>query len=207
MKKAEILANLIEKTQLSRKAFAEKIGMPATTLQSILTRGVSKASVDNVIKICRGLEITTEDLERMANGESLSNNVIYPIKTKKVPLLGEIAAGEPIMVAEESAPYYVEIDESKQVDFCLKVQGDSMVDARIRDGDIVFIRKQPQVENGEIAAIIIDNEVTLKRFYKNDGGVILKPENASYQPKFYTSEDFKDIRILGKAVLFQSEVR
>lgn len=206
MKKAEILANLIEKTQLSRKAFAEKIGMPATTLQSILTRGVGKASVDNVIKICRGLEITTEDLERMANGESLSNNVIYPIKTKRVPLLGEIAAGEPIMVAEETAPYYVNADDSKSIDFCLKVQGNSMIEARINDGDIVFIRKQPQVENGEIAAVIIDNEVTLKRFYKNNGGVILKPENASYQPRYYTADDFRDIRILGKAVFFQSEV-
>ncbi len=106
-------------------------------------------------------------------------------KTKKVPMLGEIAAGEPIL-ADEHCEYYVEVDEDLNVDFCLKVRGDSMIDARILDGDIVFIRQQPIVENGEIAAVLIDDEVTLKRFYKNNGGVILKPENSKYQPKFYT---------------------
>ena len=205
MKKAKILADLIERNEQSRRAFAERIGVPATTLQSILTRGVGKASVDNVIKVCRGLGITTEDLERMANGEDAWEN-ITPIKIKKIPMLGEIAAGEPIMVCEEPSPCLVGVDDNRQVDFCLKVKGDSMIDARINDGDIVFIRKQQTVENGEIAAIIIDDEATLKRFYKNNGGVILKPENAKYQPKYYTAEDFKDIRILGKAIFFQSEV-
>lgn len=124
-------------------------------------------------------------------------------KTKKVPLLGEIAAGEPILAFEDCRTY-VEIDEYCNVDFCLKIKGDSMIDARINDGDIVFVRQQPVVENGEIAVVLLDNEATLKRFYKNDNGVILKPENKIYQPRFYTEKDFKDIRVLGKAVFFQS---
>nr|WP_082672880.1 helix-turn-helix transcriptional regulator [Paenibacillus senegalimassiliensis] len=66
MEKAYILSKLIEEKGLSRRAFAEEIGIPATTLQSMITRGVGKASVDNVIKVCRGLGITTDDLERMA---------------------------------------------------------------------------------------------------------------------------------------------
>jgi repressor LexA len=107
---------------------------------------------------------------------------ILTYKTKKVPMLGEIAAGEPMLVAEQMAEYYVEVDEELQIDFCLKVKGDSMKDARINDGDVVFIRKQPTVENGEIAAVLIDNEVTLKRFYRNDGLIMLKPENSKYQP-------------------------
>ena len=69
----------------------------------------------------------------------------------------------------------MEVGDGLDVDFCLKVKGDSMIDARINDGDIVFIREQPCVENGEIAAVMIDNEVTLKRFYKNDGLVMLRP--------------------------------
>ncbi len=135
---------------------------------------------------------------------SVNNVPLY--KSKKVPMLGKIAAGEPMYVAEEPCEYYVEVDENLHVDYCLKVQGDSMIDARVHDEDIVFIRKQPMVENGEIAAVMIDDEVTLKRFYKNDGGVILKPENSKYQPKYYTEEDFKDIRVLGKAILFQSKL-
>lgn len=130
---------------------------------------------------------------------------VYAIETKKVPLLGTIAAGEPIY-AEEHCEAYIEVDESMSVDFCLRVKGDSMIDARIHDGDLVFIRRQPQVENGEIAAVLIDDEVTLKRFYRNNGGVILKPENGKYQPRYYTDKDFKDIRILGKAVFFQSRL-
>lgn len=131
---------------------------------------------------------------------------ILTYKTKKVPVLGEIAAGEPILVAEQMAEYYVEVDEEFQIDFCLKVKGDSMKDARINDGDVVFIRKQPTVENGEIAAVLIDNEVTLKRFYRNDGLIMLKPENSKYQPLMYQAKDFKEVRILGKAVMFQSKL-
>lgn len=143
---------------------------------------------------------------RVSPGYLMGWENIIPYKTKKVPMLGEIPAGEPMMVAEECCEYYVEVDESISVDFCLRVKGDSMIDARIQDGDLVFIRKQPIVENGEIAAILIDGEVTLKRFYKNGNGVILKPENSKYQPRYYTEKDFKDIRILGKAIFFQSKL-
>lgn len=143
---------------------------------------------------------------RVSPGYLMGWENIIPYKTKKVPMLGEIPAGEPMMVAEECCEYYVEVDESISVDFCLRVKGDSMINARIQDGDLVFIRKQPIVENGEIAAILIDGEVTLKRFYKNGNGVILKPENSKYQPKYYTEKDFKDIRILGKAIFFQSKL-
>ncbi len=130
---------------------------------------------------------------------------IIPFKTKKVPLLGTIAAGEPIY-ADEQCEAYIEIDQSVHVDFCVRVKGDSMINARIKDGDLVFIRQQPEVEAGEIAAVLIDNDVTLKRFYKNDQGVILKPENGNYQPIFYTEKDFKEIKILGKAMFFQGKV-
>lgn len=79
-----------------------------------------------------------------------------------------------------------------------------MIDARIQDGDLVFVRQQPTVENGEIAVVMIDGEVTLKRFYRTPTGVILKPENSKYQPLYFSEADFKDVRVLGKAVMFQS---
>ena len=94
-------------------------------------------------------------------------------------------------------------------DFCLRAKGDSMIGARIMDGDIVFIRNQPMVDNGEIAAVIIDDEATLKRVYydRDAGKLMLVPENPKYSPLMYVGEELNNIRILGKAVAFQSDVK
>lgn len=132
---------------------------------------------------------------------------VFPIpKMKKVPLLGDIACGVPIF-AEEQYGEYIECDI--QADFCLRASGDSMIGARILDGDIVFIKKQEMVENGEIAAVLIDNEATLKRvyYYPDKAKIILSPENAQYEPFVYVGEELNEIKILGKAVAFQSSVR
>ncbi|MER2171255.1 MAG: helix-turn-helix transcriptional regulator [Psychrobacillus psychrodurans] len=77
-RRTEILEQLISETQKSKKAFAESIGIPPTTLRSMLDRGIGNASIDNVIKVCKGLGITTDELERMANGEEIEkvNNVV-----------------------------------------------------------------------------------------------------------------------------------
>lgn len=133
---------------------------------------------------------------------------IFPMKTKKVPLLGDIACGEPIW-AEEQRGEFVSVSDDIDADFCLRAKGDSMTGARIYDGDIVFIRRQPTVENGEIAAVIIDNEATLKRvyFYRDKNKLVLNPENPAFDPLVYIGSELEEIRILGKAVAFQSIVR
>lgn len=133
---------------------------------------------------------------------------IFPMKTKKVPLLGDIACGEPIW-AEEQRGEFVSVSDDIDADFCLRAKGDSMTGARIYDGDIVFIRRQPTVENGEIAAVIIDNEATLKRvyFYRDKNKLVLSPENPAFEPLVYIGSELEEIRILGKAVAFQSIVR
>lgn len=128
------------------------------------------------------------------------------IKTKKFPMLGEIACGKPIYANEEYETF-VEASENINADFCLTAKGDSMINARIFDGDIVFIREQPDVENGEIAAVLIEDEVTLKRVYKYENRLELRPENPTYKVLNYEGEELNHIRILGKAVVFQSVVR
>lgn len=132
---------------------------------------------------------------------------IFPIETKKFPLLGEIACGKPIF-AEEDRESYVETGTDIKADFCLKCKGDSMINARIHDGDIVFIRKQSIVENGEIAAVIVDNEATLKRvyYYPEKSKLCLNAENPKYSPLVYVGDELNNIRILGKAIAFQSNV-
>lgn len=124
-----------------------------------------------------------------------------------VPILGTIAAGVPIL-AQEDIQGQEPILPNENIQFCLKVKGDSMINARIYDGDIVYIRKQPEVENGEIAAIIIDAEdATLKRVYRVRGAVILRAENPAYEDIVIEKKDMKTVQVLGKAVYFKSEVK
>lgn len=130
------------------------------------------------------------------------------VSTQRVPMLGEIACGKPI-IAEETFECYVEAGANIKCDFCLRAKGDSMINARIFDGDIVFIRQQSIVNNGEIAAVIIGDEATLKRVYLNqaEGKLVLQAENPAYEPLVYVGEELDHIRILGKAVAFQSDVK
>ncbi|OXZ29120.1 repressor LexA [Finegoldia magna] len=114
-----------------------------------------------------------------------------------IPLIGKIAAGTPIF-ADQNIEDYFTIDSRIDADFCLRIQGDSMIDAGINNDDIVFIRQQPTLEVGEIGAIQIEEEATLKRFYRTNDSIILQPANSDYLPQVYTSDS--DIKILGKLV-------
>lgn len=132
---------------------------------------------------------------------------ISPIpKMKKVPRLGNIACGEPI-TAEQNVEGYDLIDADINCDFTLTCNGDSMINARIFDGDIVYIRQQLDVDDGEIAAVLIDNEATLKKVYKYSNKVVLRPCNPMYEDFVYTGDELNNIRILGKAIMFKSFVR
>lgn len=139
--------------------------------------------------------------------EHISIDNIIPLpKTKMVPLVGTIACGTPIL-AEENIEDMVSMPEHINADFALRCKGDSMINARILDNDIVYIRKQESVENGEITAVLIDNEATLKRFYKYGNTVLLRAENPNFKELEYSNEEINEIRILGKAVYFLSSVR
>ena len=134
------------------------------------------------------------------------DNIIPLPKMKKIPLLGTIACGEPILAAE-NIEALINADENLNADFALRCKGDSMINARIFDGDIVYIREQPDVEDGEIAAVLIGEEATLKRVYKYPSKVVLRPENPLYDDMIYSKEEMNEVRILGKAVAFLSAVR
>lgn len=119
-------------------------------------------------------------------------------KTVKRPLVGDIACGEPI-TAEQNVQEYVDVPEGIVCDFCLRCHGDSMIDAGIRDNDVVYIKIQPQVEDGEIAAVRIGDEATLKRVYYDGSTITLVPANSAYRPKSYSGPELDDIQIEGKA--------
>lgn len=134
---------------------------------------------------------------------ALPDNILSMPVTHTVPLLGTIACGEPILVAENIEDN-VEVPEHIHADFALRCKGDSMINARIHDGDIVYIRQQPAVNNGEIAAVLIGDEATLKRVYVYEDHVVLQPENPAYEPLVYFKDAMQAVRILGKAVGFTS---
>lgn len=125
-----------------------------------------------------------------------------------VPMLGEIACGEPLYADEEKGSFVL-ADARMGADFCLRAKGDSMIGARIHDGDVVFVHAQSAVENGEIGAVIVGDEATLKRvyFYPEEQKLILAAENPAYPPLVYIGSELESIRILGRAVAFQSAVR
>lgn len=144
--------------------------------------------------------------------EDLSFPGVLPLpKTYKVPLLGDIACGSPI-TAVEDIEAMVNVPEYIHVDFALRCKGDSMINARIFDGDIVYIHKQEEVENGEIAAVMIADsaemaEATLKRVYFSGEQLILQAENPTFSPIMFSGEDMNQVRILGKAVAVLSGIR
>ena len=161
--------------------------------------------------------IPLDRLERMAdilnvtpaylmgwNTESISlpDNVTPISRFNKVPLLGEIACGEPIL-AEQNITDYVDAPGHINADYALVCHGDSMINAGIRDGDIVYIRKQETVNNGQIAAVLVgDEEATLKRFYKVGNKVTLNAENPAYLPLIFAGEEIANIHIIGLAVAY-----
>ena len=123
-------------------------------------------------------------------------------------MLGYVACGEPIF-ADKNYEAFVMADADIDADYCLTCKGDSMINARIHDGDIVFIKSCSMVDNGDIALVVIDNDVTLKRVYYYPEQQILKlvSENPLYAPFVYSGAELEQIHILGKAVMFQSIVR
>ncbi len=140
--------------------------------------------------------------------DAISLPGVMPISKRRVPLLGGIVCGEPAF-AEEEFESYVAVGTNVHADYCLKAHGDSMIGARIMDGDIVFIRKQDMVENGEIAAVLIGDETTLKRVYYDPDNQVLSlvAENPRFKTLRYMGAELDQVRILGKAVAFQSDVR
>lgn len=133
---------------------------------------------------------------------------LSPLRLRRYPVLGEIACGRPILAVEDPDGGYVTAADTA-ADFCLTAKGDSMIGARIFDGDEVFIQQTDVVENGEIAAVVVEGEATLKRvyFYPEEQKLVLEAENPDYDPLVFIGPDLETVHILGRAVAFQSKLR
>lgn len=191
------------RTQLnySYQELADKVGMSKSTLQRYETGTIKNIPIARLKSLSAALNMDPNELIGIEEGNSCpAKNFLPPTEVYQVPRLGQIACGQPIL-AEQNIETYDLVPVSIRCDFTLICRGDSMIGAGIEDGDIVYIREQPEVETGEIAAVMVgEGEATLKRFKRIGDTVLLIPENSSYEPMIFSGGDMNGVRILGKAV-------
>ena len=198
-----------QQLKMTQTDLALKMGYADKSMIAKIEKGNVDLPQSKILAFANVLETTPGELmgwDYEADSTETVDN-IYKLDKIKLPMLGKVACGEPIF-ADEDRESYIMIGTDIGADFCLQCQGDSMINARIHDGDIVFVKKTDIVENGEIAVVIIDDEATLKRFfyYREQNLVILKPENPKYQDIILTGEQLNQVRVIGRAVAFQSDV-
>lgn len=191
---------------------AAVVGISRQTMSRYETGIIGNIPSDKIELLAKALNVSPAYLmgweDKDGNVLNFLDNV-DTMTTRRVPRLGVIACGEPIL-AQQNIEEYDSVPDFVKCDFTLVCKGDSMTGARINDGDIVCIRQQPIVENGQIAAVLIDGEfdnyATLKRVSFQGDAIILMPENSKYTPMVYTGEDKSKVRILGLATHFISKV-
>lgn len=204
------LRRYMELNDKSRKDVCNDLGFNYNTYTDWV-KGKKYPRMDKVEMLANYFGILKSDLieekdskERVAEIPTATNIIPMP-EAKSIPLVGKIACGTPI-TATENLEGYIKIPAQLEADFALVCRGDSMVGARIMDGDFVAIRQQPDVDDGDIAAVLIEDEATLKRVYKMPGRLVLRAENPRYAPIDLSGAELDDVRILGKVVYFISEV-
>lgn len=209
----DIISQYRKSHGLSMDGFSKLSGISKAYIsmleKNVTQRGDEPApSIDIYRKVATAVGVDTDELIRMVDGKITletatpeAKNIIPMPKMNRIPLIGTIACGTPIL-AVENIEDEVDIPEDIHADFALRCKGDSMIGADIRDGDIVYIRQQDEVNPGQIAAVLVEEEATLKRFYYDEkaGVVTLVSENPTIAPMIYQGETLNHIRVLGLAV-------
>lgn len=197
---SENLKYYMKQNNLNNRELADILNVSESTVGKwLLEKTVPRMGV--IEQLARYFNIDKSDLieKKIINLEDFEDIKIIK-KFKDVPILGEIACGEAIFCNanyEDMFRMDVDLDDP---DFCLKARGDSMIDVGINDGDLVFFKSTPVVENGKIAAVILDDTITLKRFFKNNNEIILRPENKFFSPIIIREEDCIRIEVIGEMI-------
>lgn len=182
---------------------ADAMGVAEATVQRWESGNIKSIRYEKIERLAEVLEVNPASFMGWASANETMPSNIRPLEPMgKVPLIGEIACGTPIL-AEQNITDYVDLPGHIHADFALTCKGDSMIYAGIKDGDIVYIRQQEKVENGQIAAVRVgDEEATLKRFYFDGEMLQLVPENSRYRPLVFTGEDINQVHVIGLAVAY-----
>ena len=186
---------------MSAEAVAEKLGCSPSTVYRYENGEINKMGIDKLKPIAEAINTSPAYLMGWEDEEALPANVSRIEPMQKIPLVGQIACGMPIL-AEQNVEDYVDLPGHIRADFALTCKGESMIGAGIRTGDIVYIRKQEEVENGQIAAVMVGDEATLKRVYTKPGVVQLVAENPNIAPAVFIGKEAEQIHIIGLAVAY-----
>lgn len=205
METHENIIRFREKLGLSQEALAEMVGYKDRSSVAKVEAGKVDLSQSKIAAFAKALNVTPAQLMGL---DTTPTNIIPVPRTSQIPLIGTIACGTPLLAAE-NLEEMVDLPEHIRADFALRCKGDSMITARIFDGDIVYIRRQPQVDNGKIAAVRVGEEATLKKilYFPNEHRLVLRPCNPLYSDMVYTGEELSNIEVLGEAVAFTSLIR
>ena len=199
------LAQVMAEKNMRAAELSRRTGISKPRLSQYLS-GVYIPKADAICAMAQALGINEGYL--LGTSDSIAQEQIADAKFKALPLVGEIACGAPVFANEEDGGLIV-TNLDTDADFCLIAKGDSMKDARICNGDTVFIKKTDVVSNGEIAAVVINDEATLKRvyYYPESEKLMLIPENNNYEPLVFEGEELEKIHIIGRAVAFKSDIK
>lgn len=204
----ERLQKAMSESNLSYGEIANITNIPKSAVHRYISGETPKIPLDRLKLLAKALNVTPAYLMGWENtdNENIPSNILPLPKVCKIPLLGTIACGEPIF-AEENISDMIDVPEHINADFALRCKGDSMIDARINDGDIVYIKQQPTVDNGQIAAVLIGDEATLKRVYISDNTVTLMACNPRFAPLIYSGPELERLRIIGRAIAYTSLIK
>lgn len=206
----DILRQRRQQLKMTMFDVASKVGVSEGTVSRWESGDISNMRRDKIVALSNALLLSPSVLMGWEETEEDFFTVpanTRPVKHKRLPMLGNVACGEPIFANEEHDSF-VDAAEDIDADFCLTAKGDSMINARIFDGDILFVKSQQTVDNGEIAVVLIDDEATVKRVYydKEANTITLVPENPTHKVMRYSGSELNNVRIIGKVIVGQYEV-
>lgn len=190
----DILIQACFENDISQNELARRVGMAKSAISRYFNR-TREFPLNRADQFAKALGLETEYLlgvslpkEDTIENRPLPENLKPITKVNRVPIVGSIAAGTPIL-ATENIESYLLLGQEYRADFALKIKGDSMIDVGINDGDLALIIKDRPVTNGDIYAVLVDGEATLKKVYKNDDYLTLQPCNSKYEPLVVKEED------------------
>ncbi len=200
------ILNARESAGLSLSELSNLCGVTRSALQRYETGATKKIPLDAITAIENALNLKQGSLmgwtEEIEPNTTIPKGYEPPPEMVPKPLVGKVSCGVPIL-AEQNITDYINVPGDVHCDFLLTCTGDSMIDAGIQSGDIVYLVKQPDIDyNGQIAAVRIDDEATLKKVYKYDSKVVLQPANAAYEPLVYVKDEINNLTIEGVATGF-----
>ncbi|MBQ9145824.1 MAG: helix-turn-helix domain-containing protein [Clostridia bacterium] len=202
----EVLRKERKRLRLTQADIGTRLGVSQQAVAK-WERDIAEPCQSDLIKLANIYGVSVDYLLGIEKERTESGAVVLHdgVPHKALPLLSDVACGQPIY-AEDNYDDYIVQNLEPNADFCVVAKGDSMINARIYDGDIVFVRKQPMVNNGEIAVVAIDDTATIKRvyYYEKEGRLVLMPENPLHAPLVYMHNELDHARILGKVISFFS---